>query len=149
MSVVALVGIAFADRVYSKNATSTTATEQLVITTATVSADGSTLFATGRNFGPAPEVTVGDQPVVDVQVNATGTMLTGSMPVSEPGTHLLHVSRGPAPKHNAALVVTVTSSNELQGPPGPPGPAGPAGPEGPQGPAGDVGPAGPQGPRGE
>lgn len=156
LSVVALVTVAFADDAYSKNQTSAAATEQLVITSATVSTDGSTLFVVGRNLGSNPEVMIGDQPVSDVSVDATGTRLTGTMPVVEPGTHLLHVSRGQAPKANGTLVVTVGyhGGSGPQGPPGPEGsmgPAGPAGeqgPPGPQGPAGPAGPIGPQGPQG-
>jgi hypothetical protein len=156
LSVVALVTVAFANDAYSKNQTSTAATEQLVITSATVSTDGSTLFVVGRNLGSNPEVMVGDQPVSDVSVNAAGTTLTGTMPVVEQGTYLLHVSRGQAPKANGVLVVTVShyGGRGQQGPPGPQGPAGPPGPAGtdggpgPQGAQGIEGPAGPAGPAG-
>ena len=101
------------------------ATEQLLITSATVSSDGTTLFVTGRNFGQRPAVIVGDQSVSNVVVNANGTSLTGTMPVVEPGTYFLHVSRGTAAKMNATLAVTVGASfSGEQDPNGTPGPAG-------------------------
>ena len=164
----ALVTLGFAERADASNSKSATATQQLVVISATVSADGSTLFATGRHFGRNPEVFVGGHRVTDVTVNATGTALTGTMPVVEPGTYLLQVSRGDSPRKNGALVVTVAYSSERggqgpegpQGPPGPQGPEGPDGPQGPPGPPGEAGkdgapgapgtqgPAGPQGPAG-
>ena len=151
LAVFALVMVAFADRAHSSNPNSSQSNEQLVITSAVVSTDGSTLFVTGRNFGPNAEVTVGDQRVTDVSVNATGTTLTGTMPVVEPGTHLLHISRGPAVRKNATLVVTVGygSDSREPGPAGPEGPQGPAGAPGVTGPQGPEGPAGPAGPEGQ
>ena len=147
--VLALVTVGFADHVYASDGTSTTP-EQLVITSATVSSDGSTLFVTGKHFGRRPEVKVGDQRVSDVSVNATGTALTGSMPVTESGTHLLEISRGYGAKKTGLFVVTVTyhGGRGEQGPPGPEGPMGPQGPAGQPGPAGAQGPQGPQGAQG-
>jgi hypothetical protein len=142
--VFAFLMVAFTHPAYSSNPKSEEATGQVVITHAAVSSDGSTLFVTGRNLGHHPQVFVGDQEVTNVSVNAQGTALTGTMPVVEPGTHLLRVSRGTAAKKNATLAVTVGygGGNAEQGP------AGPEGPQGPQGPAGEPGPAGPQGPEG-
>jgi hypothetical protein len=153
--VIALVTTAPVKWAQASNRASEHATEQLVITSATVSNDGTTLFVTGRNFGRRPHVIVGDQRVSNVVVNPNGTSLTGAMPVVEAGTYFLHVSRGPAPKMNATLVVTVDASfggeqdpTGTQGPAGPPGPQGPAGAEGPAGPAGPVGPQGERGAEG-
>ena len=49
---------------------------QVVITSAVVSADGSELFVTGRNFGRGPYVTLGEFVLGGVRVNRDGTMLT-------------------------------------------------------------------------
>src|SRR5688500_14666925 len=110
--IVFALAVAFAEQAHSSNQTSADATDQLVIISATVSTDGSTLFVTGRNLGSKPEVTIGDQHVTDVSVNATGTALTGTMPVVERGNHLLHISRGAPAKKNGAFVVSVGYSDD-------------------------------------
>lgn len=122
---------------------------QLVITSATVSADGSTLFVTGRNLGRLPLVTVGEIPVGGVAVSSNGRRLTANMPVVEPGTYLLQVRRGSSALYKGSLSLAVvrasTGDNAERGPEGPAGPAGPQGPEGASGPEGATGSQGPQG----
>jgi len=138
----------------------------VVITSAVVSPDGTTLFVTGRNFGSAPSVTIGGVLVGGVTVNPDGTALTGLMPFTEPGTYVLVVSRGVNNEASMSVAVGAVGPQGPAGPQGDPGPAGPAGPAGPQGdrgatgdpgpkgdkgdpgPMGPMGPAGPQGPAG-
>lgn len=127
------------------------AAKQVVIHSATVAADGATLFVTGRHFGRAPRVTLADQPVAGVTVSEGGTSLTGLMPSLEPGTYLLRVWRGTAPQQQAELSLAVGQGGGSQGPagePGPPGPEGQMGPAGPTGATGSMGPMGPMGPAG-
>jgi hypothetical protein len=123
----------------------------VAITSATVSPDGTTLFVTGRNFGSAPTVTLGGLLVGGVTVNEGGTVLTGVMPVTDPGTYALVVSRSPNTEASMSVAVGAVGPPGPAGDPGPEGPAGPQGSpgvEGPQGPAGQQGPAGPTGPQG-
>ena len=144
------------------------ATPQLVITTAAVSADETTLLVGGHNFGANPRVTVGGIELSPVTVDSTGTMLSAPLPTLPPGTYALTVWRGPSATQAAFFVVTIGEQGPAgppgptgaTGPPGEPGPPGPAGangtngapgapgPQGPPGPAGPTGPAGPAGPAG-
>lgn len=126
---------------------------ELVIASATVSSDGTTLFLTGRNFGSMPTITVGGQPVTGVMVAPDGKSLTGIMPVVAPGTYLVFARTGSSRHQEATMAVTVGAEGPQgppgpQGEPGPPGPQGPKGETGAQGPAGPQGSAGPQGPAG-
>lgn len=120
-----------------------------VITSATISTDGTTLFVSGRNFGRQPVVTVGDHRVSGVVVAPDGTSLTGNMPDVAPGTYLLFVKKGSAANQQASMALAVVpsapGSGGSEGPQGPPGPQGPQGEPGPQGPQGEPGPQGPQG----
>lgn len=123
----------------------------LVITSAVVGDDGTTLFVTGYNFGRFPQVTVGELVVGGVNVNRQGTSLSGILPALPPGSYELRVSRGWAKNQTGTLSLAIApaaAGNEsgVQGPQGPEGPMGPQGPEGPQGPAG---PQGLQGPKGD
>jgi Collagen triple helix repeat (20 copies)/IPT/TIG domain len=152
----AMLSLAIAETVSASSATANDNNPQLVIESASVSVDGTTLFVTGRNFGRSPSVTLGDDPVGGVTVNPNGTALAGIMPALPSGTYRLVVSRGPAKEQRGTISFTVLptvveSQSVVEGPPGPPGPQGPAGstgPEGPQGLAGAQGPAGGQGPAG-
>lgn len=67
---------------------------QLVVASAAVSADQTTLFVTGANFGSSPAVALEGAALGGVTVNATGTALTAVMPSLPPGSYLLVVSRG-------------------------------------------------------
>jgi hypothetical protein len=116
---------------------------KLVVTSATVSADGSTLFVTGRNFGRNPAVTVADLALGGVTVNADGTALTALMPALEPGNYRLTISG-----HGRAHEYTGTISIAL-GTQGPRGEPGPKGDKGDKGDRGDQGPQGEQGLKGD
>jgi hypothetical protein len=106
------------------------------------SADGSTLFIQGDNFGASPSVSFGGFPLGGVIVDALGTTITVPMPVAAPGTYQLVVAS--KRNHSAAFEITLGAT----GPAGPAGPAGAAGPTGPQGADGAIGPQGPPGPAG-
>lgn len=130
--------------------TTTSSSDQVVITSAIVSADGSTLYVTGRNFGSSPTVRLGQFLVGGVTANESGTVLTGLMPALEPGTYLLHVARHPTSSsstHQAWLSLAVIGE-ALQGPPGPQGDPGPPGPQGEPGLAGKDGQDGADGAQG-
>jgi hypothetical protein len=143
----------------------------LAIGTATVSADQSTLFVTGANFGTRPLVMLANIVLGGVQVASTGGQLTALMPALPPGSYRLVISRGSGSNRTDGMDVTVgavgpkgevgavgpkgdTGETGAPGPEGPAGPQGakgdqgPIGPIGPQGLTGDPGPAGPQGPAG-
>jgi Collagen triple helix repeat (20 copies) len=119
----------------------------LVVTSAVVGDDGTTLFVTGYNFGRFPQVTVGELVVGGVQVNREGTSLSGILPTLPPGSYELRVSRGWAKNQTGTLSLAIApaASGNDSSVQGPQGPEGPAGPQGPEGPAGAQGPAGPQG----
>jgi hypothetical protein len=126
----------------------------LVITSAVVGDDGTTLFVTGYNFGRFPQVTVGELVVGGVNVNREGTSLSGILPALPPGSYELRVSRGWAKNQTGTLSLAIApaasdSAAGAQGPQGPEGPMGPQGPEGVAGPQGPAGPQGLQGPKGD
>jgi Collagen triple helix repeat (20 copies)/IPT/TIG domain len=121
---------------------------QMVITTAVVSADGSTLYVTGRNFGWSPWVMVGEASVGGVTVNESGTLLTGVMPSLPPGTYQLHVWRGSGSTQQASMSLAVIGES-LQGPAGPQGERGLQGEAGPRGEQGLPGEPGPKGDKGD
>jgi hypothetical protein len=135
----------------------------LAIATATVSADQSTLFVTGVNFGTRPLVILANIVLGGVQVAATGGQLTALMPTLPPGSYRLVISRGSGSNRSDGMDVTVGAvgpKGEVGavgpkgdtgdiGATGPEGPAGPQGAKGDHGDVGETGPMGPQGLRGE
>src|ERR671922_1044031 len=77
---------------------------QMVITTAIVSPDRTMLFITGRNFGSAPFVAVGEQEILSgISVNEGGTLVIAPMPNIPPGTYQLHVWRGSGSAQQASI----------------------------------------------
>jgi len=118
---------------------------QLVVASAEVSADGTTLFISGVNFGTDPAVSLGGTLLHDVAVNPTATLITAPMPELAPGNYLLHVARGLGLTQSSTLVVTVGT----QGPKGDPGEKGDKGDPGEAGPKGDPGEKGDQGDKGD
>ena len=69
----------------------------VTIARVTLSADGSTLFIYGDQFGAAPIVSVGGARALDIVVDSTGTAITAAMPAGlAPGMYQVHVDR-PAP----------------------------------------------------
>jgi len=122
---------------------------QMVITTAIVSVDGTTLFITGRNFGYAPFVALGEQELFGETVNQGGTLIVVPMPAGvTPGTYQLHVWRGSGSAQQASISLTVFGQAQ-QGPAGPRGEPGLQGPEGPAGPQGEPGLKGEKGDKGD
>jgi len=130
-----------------------------VITATSVSADRTTVFIDGENFGAQPRVSVDGTLLTGVTVDAAGTHVVATLPVLQPATYLLQLATKDRPSpvdgvdHVAtfALVVGGKDGPGETGPPGPPGPTGPAGSVGPAGligPAGPIGLAGPIGPAG-
>jgi hypothetical protein len=117
------------------------------IIAASVSADQTTLFIEGEDFGQRPKVTVGTTALKGVAVDAAGRYISAQLPALSPGTYLLLVDNQ---KFTAQFVVSLygEESHDETGGVGPAGPEGPAGPAGPEGPAGATGPAGPAGPTG-
>jgi hypothetical protein len=129
--------------------------DRAFIVNATVSADQTTLFVTGSDFGRFPVVVLDGMPLGGVTVNHTGSSLTALMPVLQPGTYLLmvdpadphrgHVDHGRDDDRDAAFFVLTVGAQGAkgdtgaQGPKGDPGATGPQGPVGPQGPAGAAG----------
>ena len=140
----------------------------LAISNAAVSADQTTLFVTGANFGPRPLVTLANIVLGGVQVSSTGGQLTALMPVLPPGSYRLVISRGTGSNRIDGMDVTVgavgpkgdvgavgpkgdtgaTGADGAIGPKGDQGAVGETGPTGPQGLKGDTGPQGPIGPQG-
>jgi len=113
-----------------------------VVTSVIMSADGSTLHATGYNFASTSSVTLVGYALGGIQVNAAGTALSALMPALSPGSYQLVVTtRG---NKSAAFEITVGAQGP-QGDPGPPGEPGPQGPQGEQGPQGTQGIPGPAG----
>ncbi len=146
-AVLVFVALGLMGAVARAQSVTTSASHQLVISAAALS-DSNVLFLSGANFGPAPDVYVGDAPAELLNVSADGTMLTARVPVVlSPGTYLVHVTRGTGRPANGTFAVTVGAVGP-QGEKGEQGIAGPAGPEGSQGPEGAVGPAGATGPAG-
>ena len=121
---------------------------EVIITSAVVSADGSEVYVTGRNFGSGPYVTLGEFVLGGVRVNSRGTVLTGLMPALPPGTYQLYVWRGRGANQHASISLAVLGAVQ-QGPKGDPGPQGPQGDPGPQGPQGDKGDPGLKGDKGD
>jgi collagen triple helix repeat protein len=139
--------------------------DKTVVLTATVSADQTTLFITGANFGTRPLVMLGSFVLGGVQVSAAGNQIVALMPALDPGTYRLCVMRGSGTDRTAMLDVTVgttgpkgqTGAKGETGAKGDTGPEGPIGPKGdtgekgeigPQGLRGEIGPQGPEGPQG-
>jgi hypothetical protein len=109
-----------------------------------------TLYVAGVNLGRNPLVFLDGVQLGGVSVNSDGTELTALLPTLDPGTYLLHISRGRGMVENGTFNVTIGGGG-APGPAGPQGEAGPAGPQGetgPTGPQGESGPAGPVGPQG-
>ena len=123
-----------------------------VITATSISADRTTVFIDGENFGRQPRVWVDGTLLTGVTVDATGTHVVAALPVLPPATYLVQVVTKDRQflfddvDHVAtfALVVGTGGKGEV-GPQGPRGPVGPAGPIGLTGPIGPIGPAGPAG----
>jgi plastocyanin len=120
-----------------------------VITSTSVSADHTTVFIDGVNFGRSPRVAVDGQPLTHVTVDASATHIVATLPTLAPATYLVEViSRDRLfwfddNDHSATFALVLDDPHSAtQGPPGPPGPAGPAGVVGPAGPAGPQGPPG-------
>lgn len=153
-----LLALVFVSAVDARQKAPNTPTPQLVITAASVSADQSTLFVAGSNFG-TPRVTVGGIELSPVIVDSTGTMLSAPMPSLAAGSYALAVWRGPSATQSAFFVLAVgaqgttgatgaTGPQGAIGPSGPQGVIGPTGPAGPSGAQGSIGLTGPQGPAG-
>ena len=120
-----------------------------VITATSISADRTTVFIDGENFGRQPRVWVDGTQLTGVTVDANGTHVVAALPVLQPATYLVQIVTRDRQflfddaDHVAtfALVVGAGGKGE-QGETGPQGPRGPIGPVGPIGPAGPTGPAG-------
>jgi hypothetical protein len=129
----------------------------LVVAAAEVSADGSTLFVSGVNFGADPVVSLAGRLLDNVIVNPTGTTMTAPMPQLAPGSYLLHVARGRGATQQSTFVVTVGAQGPKgdpgekgdKGVPGDPGAPGAPGDPGAKGDPGDKGDKGDKGDRGD
>ena len=123
-----------------------------VIVEAIVSADDTTLFVRGLNFGRNPFVTLDGIPLGGVTVLNDG-QLTALMPALQPGNYLLTLTNQSARrKSNKGTSVSFEITVGATGPPGPQGEQGKLGPQGvpgPQGSRGKLGPEGPPGPSGD
>ena len=121
-----------------------------VIIEAIVSADGTTLFVGGVNFGSQPYLTLDGIPLGGVVV-VSGTQLTALMPALPPGNYLLTLAnrsrRGSAKGTFVSFEITLGADGD-EGPPGPPGAPGPTGPQGEQGKLGSQGEPGQDGAQG-
>src|SRR6266545_2721935 len=106
--------------------TTTTASDQLVILSATVDRTNQALTVAGIAFGnQAPQVWLETQPMT--VTSATSSQLVVFLPAAVPdGTYLLTVQRGTAEKDRDVFNLSIGTPG--QGPMGPQGPAGPAGP---------------------
>jgi hypothetical protein len=102
---------------------------QLVVAAAEVSADGTTLFISGVNFGPSPAVSLGGTLLQGVTAYPSGTLISVPMPQLPPGSYLLHVARGRGTTQSSAFGVTVGA----MGPKGDSGEKGDPGAQGLQG----------------
>jgi hypothetical protein len=123
---------------------------QLVIAAAEVSADATTLFISGVNFGTSPAVSLGGTLLHGASVNTSGTVIAVAMPQLPPGSYLLHVARGRGATESSTFVVTVVAAGLKgdKGDPGEPGAKGDPGEKGEKGDTGDQGLQGLQGPQG-
>jgi hypothetical protein len=120
-----------------------------VITATSISADQTTVFIDGENFGRQPRVWVDGMRLTGVTVDATGTHVAAALPVLQPATYLLQIVTKDRQflsddvDHVATFALVVGTGGKAgpgeAGPPGPRGPIGPAGPIGPTGPAGAPG----------
>ena len=123
-----------------------------MIVEAIVSADDTTLFVRGLNFGRNPFVTLDGIPLGGVTVLNDG-QLTALMPALQPGNYLLTLTNQSARrKSNKGTSVSFEITVGATGPPGPQGEQGKLGPQGvpgPQGSRGKLGPEGPPGPSGD
>jgi plastocyanin len=124
-----------------------------VITATSTSADRTTVFIDGQNFGRQPRVWVDGTLLTGVTVDTTGTHVVASLPVLQPATYLLQIVTRDRQflfddGDHVATFALVVGGQAVQGEAGPPGPRGPIGPAGPIGLAGPIGPIGPAGPAG-
>ncbi len=72
-----------------------------VIRSTSVSADRTTVFIDGANFGRSPLVTVNGQPLTHVTVDASATHIVAALPAVPPATYLIEVdARGQPAKSN-------------------------------------------------
>jgi hypothetical protein len=145
---IGLMAIAFVPSAQAENLSEWYFKNQVIITSATVSEDGSTLHVSGRNFSRSMVVTLGETPIAGVSVNKSGRSLTARMPGVPAGTYLLQVWKGLGDHERASMSLAIGGGGGERGPMGPQGPAGAQGPAGPQGTPGARGPEGPQGPQG-
>jgi hypothetical protein len=112
-----------------------------VITATSISADQTTVFIDGENFGRQPRVWVDGTRLTGVTVDATGTHVVAALPVLRPATYLLQIVTRDRQflfddgDHVATFALVVgaggTAGPGEAGPPGPPGAIGPAGPSAP------------------
>jgi plastocyanin len=116
------------------------------ITSTSASADHTTVFIDGANFGRSPRVLVGGQLLTHVTVDAGATHIVATLPTLTPATYLIEVTSRDRffwfddNDHVATFALVIDEPPAAtQGPSGPPGPAGPAGVVGPAGPAGPPG----------
>ena len=121
-----------------------------VITATSTSADLTTVFIDGENFGRQPRVWVDRTLLTGVTVDATGTHVVATLPVLQPATYLLQIVTRDRQflfddTDHVATFALVVGAGGNSGQAGPPGPRGPVGPPGAVGPAGPIGPAGPAG----
>ncbi len=92
-----------------------------IVTAATQSAAGDTLFISGSGFGSSPIVTLGGVVLGGVLVDSPGTSITAVMPALPPGSYELSVESA----KNKAVNFEITIGT--QGPPGPAGSPGATG----------------------
>ena len=101
----------------------------------------------GKNFPKNPQVSLGDQGLLNVHPGSMDTEIRADLPPGlEDGDYLLTVSNGKKfQKKSAEYDLTIGAL----GTSGPSGPSGETGPSGPSGSSGETGPSGPSGPSGE
>src|SRR5687768_353091 len=82
--------------------------KQLIITSTALSPLHDVLTVAGANFGTGPSVFIAGVELPVISVSEDGSLLTAqvTMPL-EPGSYLVHVSRGTGNPQNAAFAVTV------------------------------------------
>jgi hypothetical protein len=117
--------------------------QQLVIKSAVPDLTAGTLFISGQNFGSSPTVEVNG--IASEVLSASPELLLVQLPasaVAQPGSYLLAITQGNAPKDRDVFAVTI-------GAVGPKGEQGPQGLQGVNGEPGRVGPAGLPGPKGD
>jgi hypothetical protein len=125
-----------------------------VVAAAEVSADGTTLFVLGLNFGTHPALSLGGTFLDNVSVNPSGSVITVPLPQLAPGSYLLHVASGRAATQQSTFVVTLGAQGPKgdrgdKGDKGDPGEPGAEGQPGAQGDKGDPGEPGTPGQRGD